>query len=198
MGRFGIGEAMKQCCTCQKEKPNSEFSKNTKSKDKLQSSCIECNRILSREYYNKNKEVYKQKYQKEKNLIKEYRKDNVDRYKEWAKSHRLTIRGRSKDLFNAAKARSKKFNLDFDLIIERIEFALIIGKCERTGLSFDLSIHDKYNSNPFAPSIDRKDAFKGYTNDNIQIVCNAYNIGKSQMTDIEFVAFCEKVVEFNR
>ena len=51
--------------------------------------------------------------------------------------------------------------------------------------------------NLHGPSIDRIDNNKGYTTDNCQIVCNMYNTGKGQHTDLEFLDFCKKVVEFN-
>ena len=48
----------------------------------------------------------------------------------------------------------------------------------------------------FAPSIDRIDSSKGYTPDNIQIVCCAYNMGKKNMSDDDFENFILKAAEF--
>lgn len=77
-----------------------------------------------------------------------------------------------------AKKRGMPFNLDTDDIIRRTK----LGVCEATGLPLDLSI-DNVNGraarNPFTPSLDRVDSNLGYTQDNVQVVCLAWNLMKS-------------------
>ncbi len=141
---------------------------------------------LMKEYLNKQK-IY----------VRDRRRNPEQRTREnyAAKLYGQTVKGRSIRLFLAAKRRAKQLNLEFDIALGRIEIALMIGSCERTGIPFDLNSPNKYQFNPFSPSIDKKNSFGGYTNDNTQIVCNAYNLGKGQMTDDEFVQFCRMVVQ---
>ncbi len=47
---------MKRCYKCDNEKPLSEFSKKNTTKDRLQSSCKDCNRKYQRENYPKYKQ----------------------------------------------------------------------------------------------------------------------------------------------
>lgn len=101
---------------------------------------------------------------------------------------------RAKQMHWAAKRRARVANQEFTLTVERVKLALIIGACERTGIPFNFTKHDQQYRQPYGPSIDRSDAFKGYTDENVQIVCNAYNMGKMQMSDDEFISFCRKVV----
>ena len=107
-----------------------------------------------------------------------------------------TPEGRARTLYNSAKRRAAKMGLEFNLTYERILSGIIIGKCERSGIDFNLTALDTWR-NPFAPSVDRKDNSGGYTNENIQIVSNLYNTGKGQHTDDEFIKFCHMVAERN-
>lgn len=50
-------------------------------------------------------------------------------------------------------------------------------------------------SRPFWPSIDRRDPNKGYTEDNIQLVCNLANFAKDQWSEEALVEFCKAVAE---
>jgi hypothetical protein len=96
---------------------------------------------------------------------------------------RQTAAGRAAQLQSNAKRRAEDkgipFNLDRLDLIQRIT----AGHCEVTGIPFDLGIGAGIN--PWAPSLDRKDSSKGYTFDNVQVVCTAYNLAKHQFpTDV--------------
>lgn len=52
---------MKVCSRCEKEKDESEYHKNKKSKDGLQCICKLCMKNYNLEYYEKNKEVIKKR-----------------------------------------------------------------------------------------------------------------------------------------
>lgn len=189
---------MKRCNHCKEEKPLKLFASNRSSADGYQSRCKNCSRADSKKNYDKNKENYKEKYQQNKKEIlarqKKYRDENLEMYHEIDRLYRLTIKGRSTALFNAVKARCKQFGHELELCPARIEFALLSGRCERTGIPFILEKHESRMMNPYSPSVDRKDSTKGYTYSNVQIVCTAYNIAKNQMTDDEFLNFCKIVV----
>ena len=44
-------------------------------------------------------------------------------------------------------------------------------------------------------SIDRIDSMRGYEADNVQLVCRAANVAKSNLATSEFVALCRAVAE---
>lgn len=199
MAAFGIGAGvMKRCGHCKEEKVLSFFAKNRASPDGYQGYCKNCSRASVKKNYDANKDKYKQKYQENKKAIlarqKKYRNENLEMYKELDRIYRLSIKGRSMTLFNAVKARCRQFGHELELCPARIEFALLVGKCERTGIPFVLEKHESRMTNPYSPSVDRKDSTKGYTYSNVQIVCTAYNLAKNQMTDNEFLDFCKVVV----
>jgi hypothetical protein len=54
------------------------------------------------------------------------------------------------------------------------------GKCELTGIQFDYEDADDSFRRPYIPSIDRIDSNKGYTLENVRVVCSAVNIAMNQ------------------
>lgn len=91
------------------------------------------------------------------------------------KIYHTTTKGRSFYIFNSAKRRSKKFNLEMNITANWIDQKLIQGVCELTGLRFDFNPSEKYFVNPYSPSIDRIDSEKGYTQDNVRMVLSSVN-----------------------
>jgi hypothetical protein len=114
--------------------------------------------------------------------------------KRYTQTYQAKPINRAKQMHGASCRRAKVAGIEFTLSVERVKLALIIGVCERTGVPFNFTKHETYYRQPYGPSIDRKNAFEGYTDDNVQIVCNAYNMGKMQMTDEEFLDFCRAAV----
>lgn len=106
---------------------------------------------------------------------KEYQRrwseDNADHLKAKEAERRLTKRAMC--LVATARTRAKKKGLAFDLdqFIPELQTRIDIGKCEVTGVLFDLSPGRKFNS----PSLDRIDPSKGYTYENTRIVLNLVN-----------------------
>lgn len=206
----------KRCNKCDEIKPVSEFhADRRRANDGLQACCkacktryhvgnLEASRKRQTKYYASNRELLRERAAEyrtsNRDTIREraaeYRTNNPNVERERSAERRISMTGRAGQLFNSAKRRAKKAAIPFSMSIHRIEVALMVGKCERTGVAFDMFPHEKYQYNPFAPSIDKIDAFGGYTDDNVKVVCNAYNIGKQQMTHDEFVAFCKTVVEY--
>ena len=162
----------KICRKCSVEKSLDDFYKGNASQGKM-TWCKECSH----------------KYQVERH------KQFPERQKQRDSKRLTSPKGRADNLYRAAKRRALEKNLEFSLTLARIEVALFIGVCERTNIAFDLSQPAEVSRNIYAPSIDRKDAFKGYTDDNVQVVVSAYNAGKGQYTDDEFIAFCKIVAE---
>ncbi len=81
--------------------------------------------------------------------------------------------------FRVYSKRPKKRNTgDFDLTKEDILSRIQSGFCEATGMPFDLSV-----KGPFSPSLDQVVPSKGYTKDNIRVVCLIYNLMKSNFDE---------------
>lgn len=105
---------------------------------------------------------------------------NRSKYREFREARILQI-------FREIRSRSKnrkgiEFNLDWDDFRTRI----MKGYCEVSGLPFDLDVV----GTPWAPSVDRIDSSKGYTNDNVQYVCRMLNHmkGAATMDDVMLLA----------
>jgi len=74
---------------------------------------------------------------------------------------------------NRAEDQGSAFDLDPNDIIRRVR----LGLCEATGLPLDLDPENMRGS--FSPSLDQIAPGGGYTQDNVQVVCWAYNRMKS-------------------
>lgn len=103
-----------------------------------------------------------------------------------------TLTGRANRMFNGAKRRAIEKNIEFTITLEFVKERLEKGICERTGIRFEFITSHSL----FAPSIDRIKNNLGYTKDNVQIVCCAYNMGKKNMSDEDFESFILKAAEF--
>ncbi len=161
---------VKTCLTCKKEKPIKSFSgKKYKNKIHYTNHCNKC--------------IYEKRKDLDPNATKKYIEDQ--RFKEC-----FTIEGRALLLRNRCRQRAKLYNREFKLSKSYIIELLRIGKCKKTGI--DLIIDDsKYN--PYAPSVDRIDNDKGYTDDNIQITCMIYNFCKNKFTETQVEEFFNKL-----
>jgi hypothetical protein len=73
---------IKICQVCNETKDISQFHRHNKRKDGLRANCIECGRIMARDFYRKNPEPYKLRASKE-------RKSKRDQRKQWFNSIRL-------------------------------------------------------------------------------------------------------------
>lgn len=85
-----------------------------------------------------------------------------------------------------AKKRMLKFEIDSAFLTKLWQKQN--GACAITGIKMTYS----YN-NLKTISIDRIDNFKGYTEDNVQLVCKAINLGKSQHQNSEMLEFIEEI-----
>ena len=102
-------------------------------------------------------------------------------------------------LYNAALNRAKKNNLSFQLTIDWIESKLNKGKCEATGIDFDMSCYnDKiHEKNPYSPSLDRIDPNKGYTENNTQVVLTNYNMFKCTARKEDTIKIARALLMYN-
>jgi len=89
---------------------------------------------------------------------------------------------------------TRSHTLTLEWILDRIER----GTCEMTGMEFDLTERPnrkKVGENPFAPSLDRIDADKGYDPDNVRVVVQIYNLATGRYSQEAFERFVLHMAE---
>jgi hypothetical protein len=165
---------LKVCTKCQKEKPFSEFYK--RSSDSVRSSCKECDNQGHKSWVRNNpekkREITKRWDDKNKDYIKNYSTERRQKHPE-------------KAMLLAAKNRSQKFGLDFNLEEGDI---YIPDKCPVFG--FPLVMHSGRNGGRFdSPSLDRVNPDKGYVKGNVQVISFKANAMKNNATQEELIAF---------
>lgn len=98
-------------------------------------------------------------------------------------------------LFSEARLRSRKKKIAFDLDQEwlKARLAACRGRCEQTGVHLLLPGHGGRTS-PWSVTLDRIDSRKGYTKDNVQIVCWSYNVAKATFTDADVMKMARAMV----
>jgi hypothetical protein len=143
------------------------------------------------------------------------KKDGTPKYNSWCKkcigkkmaSYHKRTWGAEKLQFSAAKrTRSVQSFLAYllykarqrktcDLTIEQLMqiWHLQDGKCALTGWNMTMQLGK--GQIPTNASIDRIDSSIGYENDNVQLVCRAANVAKSNLTQENFVRLCAAVLE---
>lgn len=115
-------------------------------------------------------------------------------FEEWAQSN--PFRYRANSLYQAALTRTKEkrargLNVPFDITVEWIEERLKRGICECSGLdlyikSYTKKENDAYEKiHPRAASLDQINAGKGYTKDNVRVICDSFNKMFNDKTDLE-------------
>jgi hypothetical protein len=90
--------------------------------------------------------------------------------------------------------RYRVFPSQVDITREWIKQRLDSGKCEATGIEFDI----QRPWNPRTPSIDRIDSSKGYCEENCQLVILQYNLAKNIWSNREFFELARKIGTDNR
>lgn len=96
-----------------------------------------------------------------------------------------------------AKKRAEEKGWEFNLTPEWIKPKLELGLCEITGLPLELSGGDFKgygHFRPWTPSLDRIDPTKGYTTDNVQVVCWIYNQAKGVGNHADVVRLSQAVI----
>lgn len=184
---------MKKCNSCKQEKPLELFYKRTQSLDGYDWTCKECKKAQDKKYYTSEKR--REKYEKNKQYYlqknREYRELHKERYREYGLNwyNKTKASNAAKYLYKYAKSRALKKGLEFTITEEDViipEFCPMLG--------YKLIVGSNGN-NKHSPSIDRIDSSKGYTPDNIQIVCRLYNSMKWDSTREELIHFCKSVLE---
>lgn len=81
-----------------------------------------------------------------------------------------TARGRASALCAQARRRAKKLGVKFDLDVDWFYRRIKEGRCELTGLKFQLGPYQNKRTNPWAPSPDRIQPGGDYTKENCRLV----------------------------
>ena len=106
-----------------------------------------------------------------------------------------TCKGRATELRSNGRKRSAKLGLPFDLEFDWLLSILEEGVCQVTGIPFELSGGKVHKGNrPFTPSLDRTDPTKGYTMDNVKVVCWIYNGAKGVGTHEDVIKLAEALI----
>jgi hypothetical protein len=111
------------------------------------------------------------------------------------KYQQLNPKGKARNILGKMKHNSQKRGHGWSddwWSIEQIEDIIVNGKCEQSGLPFQLRANtkeQKHKRNPFAPSPDRKDLTKGYEPSNVQWVLWIFNVMKNTFDDVDVEIF---------
>jgi len=113
----------------------------------------------SQEYYAKNREAH------------------LERCKKARIAYKKTPWGKAKHLVADARKSAKKRGLPHTIEAEVIAAIIEEGTCQLTGMPFILETGETLGVriHPASPSLDRIDPNKGYTPENVQVVCWAIN-----------------------
>ena len=113
---------------------------------------------------------------------------------EYHQKMQSTRKGRTTILLNRVRNRSRRFGTECDLDIEwlRRKIEEQDDRCARTGIPFS---YEAGPPTPWQPSLDRKDSTKGYTKDNVQVVCLMYNLAKNAADDDDVRSFAIALLE---
>lgn len=118
----------------------------------------------------------------------------------WHREYRASDEGWAKDCIRKAKQRSRSIHKGFDI---DIEFLLTLLEeqnrcCAITGVEFSFRHDFDGRIDQYRASVDRIDSNRGYTKDNVQLVCAQVNIMKHQSNLEELIFWASKIVEGTR
>lgn len=167
------GEEHAFCNKCKKWKPLSKFSiDNTFLHGNRGGLCRECKDCQRARYYDQRNKLFED--------------DN------------LALRYKLQQALKGTRRRSKEKNIYNDLTLDYLMYLWEkqSGKCALTGMQMTYKFYEgRVNSNL---SVDRIDSAKGYSKDNVQLVCMVANQMKNDLTMSEFIELCEAVLAEER
>lgn len=138
-----------------------------------------------KEYYQLNKEKVADNIKKRRLNDAEFRAKVRINTQKWQSKHPESR------LFNAAKQRASKKNIEFSITINDI---IIPTHCPIMGV--ELTTETGEGRKQTAASLDRIDNSKGYTKDNIQVISWLANSMKQEATKEQLLAFALGIIKF--
>lgn len=161
------------CNKCKEWKPVSKFSTdNTFLHGNRGGLCREC------------KDCQRDRYYKQRNKLFE--------------DDELALRYKLQQALKGTRRRSKEKNMYNDLTLDYLMYLWEKqdGKCALTGIQMTYKFYEgRVNTNL---SVDRIDSTKGYSKDNVQLVCMAANQMKNDLSMSEFLELCGAVLSLER
>lgn len=167
------GQEFAFCNKCKQWKPISKFSiDNTFLHGNRGGLCRECKDCQRKRYYEQRNKLFE--------------------------DDSLALKYKLQQALKGTKRRSKEKNIFNDL---NIDFLMYLwekqkGLCALTGIPMTYKFYEgRVNTNL---SVDRIDSAKGYSKDNVQLVCMAANQMKNDLSMCEFIEMCEAVLALER
>ena len=152
-------------------KPASEFSRCALRSDGLQGECKVCCAARRRAFQGT---------------------DGGKKYfREAQRKHTATTKGRAYKLWRSATKRSNNVTITPEWVAEQ----LVAGVCSVSGLKLYLDGGGFHagDRHPRSPSLDRIDPKKGYTPDNVRIVCWQVNLARNNYGDEALFEMCRAI-----
>lgn len=167
------GEEYYFCTKCKKWRPESKFNIDKNSLHQNRGGlCNECKDCQRERYYHERQRLFE---------------DN-----------NLALKYKLQQALKGTRRRSKEKNIYNDLTIDYLLYLWEKqnGQCALTGIPMTYKFYEgRVNTNL---SVDRIDSTKGYSKDNVQLVCMAANQMKNDLSMEEFVEMCEAVLALER
>lgn len=170
----------RKCCDCKETDPECGFHQGQKR-------CKKCTSLRNKRFRELNPEYHKvggpgYHYGKVADK-KTFNKNRTEKRKDKALQYRERMiqkpRGALASVWSGIQCRCKKRGQEIEFDLDYLEelFHKQEGRCAMTGLVFDLLSSSRIKKfRPFSVSVDRVDSTKGYTKDNIRLVCVAFNL----------------------
>lgn len=115
----------------------------------------------------------------------------------WASLNAKGHKGILSHLLKGARNRGRWAGKEYDLTIDELMeiWDNQNGCCAISGRQLEWIYGDGPRDNNV--SIDRIDINRGYTKDNVQLVCKIVNVGRNTQTIEKFIQLCKEIAEFN-
>lgn len=171
---------LRLCTKCGESKSEDLFYKRSNKSGQLMTQCKSCTTDSSLRRYAESCE-------EKKASMRAYYSNNKNQIQHTRKARRETeLEVKIKHMLRNAEQRSKLKGFDFNLDYEFINsiFEKQQGKCFYTGVDLALTGDNRL-------SIDRQDPGKGYTKDNVNLVCLKVNYMKRDISHEDFIQFCK-------
>lgn len=167
------GEDYYFCNKCKKWKSKHKFSIDNNSLHQNRGGvCSECKDCQRERYYHERQRLF----------------ENDD----------VALRYKLQQALKGTRRRSKEKNIYNDLTLDYLMYLWEKqdGKCALTGMQMTYKFYEgRVNTNL---SVDRIDSAKGYSKDNVQLVCMAANQMKNDLSMEEFINMCASVLALER
>lgn len=183
---------LKFCKRCKTQKSLDLFSKKKTAKDGMCPNCKECEKLIHKEYYEKNRESILEKDKQKRKLgsraaskptLKTRLNQNIKRKELRRNSPELS-------LYTEAKKRAKEKDLEFSILLDDI---FVPPVCPILLIPLKVGTGKLHNN---SPSLDRVDNSKGYTKDNIMVISYLANRMKSSASKEQLLQFSIYMLEF--